>query len=403
MKKIVYLFALLTLTLGLEGQNFHFEKVVELEYDRNINMLYAFDTKAFFSTSDQNYYLYSDGSFESIPYFNSNVSGFEQENGNIFAAYYSNNYESGEVYLWQHNTKKWQRVLEVENKNFRGIFVLNENNIYLWAQNYNDNDNKNGQMLLFNPQKNTIEEIIIFNTNYYYYYTKIQVKDSNNIWLLFVENSSGVWQKFNGENLEILHTFKNPDNLEEVKASPDTSTFFFLPSPYNKVYYWEEKEQKMDSISVDLPIYSFFPLDNENLLIFTSPKTYILNVKSGEKQELTEWSGIMRHSGYTGKNVAFSARGNDLYKITINNSLVEDKKINNIYLYPNPTNDILQLDCSIEGEKNIKIINTKGQVLIEKTFFDSNLNLDITSLSPGVYLTQIKTVNGTSNQKLIKN
>ena len=273
MKKIVYLFALLTLTLGLEGQNFHFEKVATLEEELFIK-LFVFNTQAFASTYET-FYFYNGESFEQLPYFidTKTVSGFEKNDGSIFAAGLRGNY----IYLWQPEIKQWQKVFESENQCFQKTFVLNEDSIYLCG--YDENYNQNGYIYLFNPKNKVLKTIIQFN-NQNYINGFMEAKNHNNIFLYFDSNQKKLWQKYNGENIETLYTFENEIDYYEIKSSPDTSTFFFLSFSREMMYYWKENEQKMDSIDLEIYIKSFFPLDNENLMIFSSEGAYTFNIKS---------------------------------------------------------------------------------------------------------------------------
>lgn len=410
MKKIVYLFALLTLTLGLEGQNFHFEKVASIE-DSEFYGLYALDNQTFTFTNDGSSYFYDGNSLIPVLQFSEfSISGFEKNNGDIFMTGFRGSNIPGyyTIYLWQNNTKKWQIVLEVENKKFSRIFTLDEENIYLWGYDVDNNGNQSNYniIFLFKPQENTLEEIFHYNNNDQRWCKFIHVKNHNNILFLFENYENKVWKRFNGEEYKTLHIFENTSSFEEIKVSPDTSTFFFLSYSQDMIYFWQEKEQKMDSINLETTIRTFFPLNNQNLVLFSSPEIHILNIKSGEKQRINHDIGVIGCSGYTGKNVAFLASAGSrksLYKMTITGSSIETKKTYDNFIYPNPVDDVIWIHSPIIGEKKVKIFNLKGQILIEQDFFNSDdLEINISNLSPGIYLSQINTSQGVLNQKFIK-
>lgn len=74
-----------------------------------------------------------------------------------------------------------------------------------------------------------------------------------------------------------------------------------------------------------------------------------------------------------------------------------------IFLYPNPTNGLVQINVPQELFGNtIVLTNTFGQVIetgiIEKTIIDYNLQ----NLATGIYFIQVKTSNGTASKKVIK-
>jgi hypothetical protein len=79
-----------------------------------------------------------------------------------------------------------------------------------------------------------------------------------------------------------------------------------------------------------------------------------------------------------------------------NNNLITE----NIFLFPNPINDIL----SIETSENIKInstiiYNTLGKKIIEST----NKQINLSQLSTGIYFISIFTNDGYFHKKIIKN
>ena len=70
------------------------------------------------------------------------------------------------------------------------------------------------------------------------------------------------------------------------------------------------------------------------------------------------------------------------------------KSLNEIKIYPNPTNDIININKFVD----IWVINTLGDMIIYKT----NINvLDMSRLSPGVYNLQIMCNNKIVNKKII--
>lgn len=88
---------------------------------------------------------------------------------------------------------------------------------------------------------------------------------------------------------------------------------------------------------------------------------------------------------------------------TINNSTNLDQ----LTLYPNPANDNISLEFEAvnDGIATLTIVNTIGQVMLNKsvTIVDGvyNDNLDISSLSNGIYSVRIQTATETTIQKLI--
>lgn len=92
--------------------------------------------------------------------------------------------------------------------------------------------------------------------------------------------------------------------------------------------------------------------------------------------------------------------------IRLNNPSVlsnSDFSKSKISLYPNPVNEILNLDLSnIETIENLTIYDVTGKNVLEIKDI-SNHQIDVSSLEKGVYFIDIKTQNGSFKEKFVKN
>ncbi len=98
---------------------------------------------------------------------------------------------------------------------------------------------------------------------------------------------------------------------------------------------------------------------------------------------------------------------------TINNSIVGIENIKSqirefdIHFYPNPSQDILNIDWLVEADskRSIRIRDLNGKVLIEKSLYTNSSNsINIENLSTGVYsLEFLQNNNSIGSRKLIKN
>lgn len=134
-----------------------------------------------------------------------------------------------------------------------------------------------------------------------------------------------------------------------------------------------------------------------------------LNVKNGRNSFVTD--------------VNFSAVGNSLTCITVDNvaysdanwnnidagvmfstdcSLgVEDKAVLNFRLYPNPFNDELNINSKTGG--TLQVYNLIGKEVFSRRVHDLNTNLDLSNLSSGLYVIKLESDEGaTYSQKLVK-
>lgn len=101
-------------------------------------------------------------------------------------------------------------------------------------------------------------------------------------------------------------------------------------------------------------------------------------------------------------------RSNDLVndhatKTVVMNIVVgvgENGEKEQIVIYPNPANDYLRIGTN--GEiSNVRIINTIGQVVIDQNVGANSITISTEMLTKGVYFVNIKTVNGTTTQKVV--
>jgi 3',5'-cyclic AMP phosphodiesterase CpdA len=72
----------------------------------------------------------------------------------------------------------------------------------------------------------------------------------------------------------------------------------------------------------------------------------------------------------------------------------------NITVFPNPAKDKLIIGCPQRSE--IEILNTEGQILKRLTASNIHTTVDVTKFSVGIYIIKVKTVEGITVKKFIK-
>ncbi|MCC5918710.1 MAG: T9SS type A sorting domain-containing protein [Cryomorphaceae bacterium] len=77
---------------------------------------------------------------------------------------------------------------------------------------------------------------------------------------------------------------------------------------------------------------------------------------------------------------------------------------NSIDVYPNPTNNFIQVTLPEEnkGQQNLIIIDAKGQVVKAISVKSNSINVDVSDLASGVYFVRVSTTNGIISRKMIK-
>ena len=84
---------------------------------------------------------------------------------------------------------------------------------------------------------------------------------------------------------------------------------------------------------------------------------------------------------------------------SLGTDLIKDEV--SINLYPNPTSDILNIETSSDDKTQVVITNINGSVVKSVSIFGST-KLDVTDLSPGIYLVKLQTPGATVLKKLLK-
>lgn len=88
----------------------------------------------------------------------------------------------------------------------------------------------------------------------------------------------------------------------------------------------------------------------------------------------------------------------DDISITESNS-IDEKQANTANVYPNPTTDILNIECK-EDIKTISIINTIGQVVYSNEIYNNSTKVNTSNFDKGIYLVKIQTENSSIIKKV---
>lgn len=91
-----------------------------------------------------------------------------------------------------------------------------------------------------------------------------------------------------------------------------------------------------------------------------------------------------------------------VYSISGGTVSVDESKIENLSIYPNPVSDKLSVQCDGTIE-TLEIYGTSGQLIkIVSVSGNSLVEADLSELKNGAYLVHLKTASGTSIQKIVK-
>ncbi len=92
------------------------------------------------------------------------------------------------------------------------------------------------------------------------------------------------------------------------------------------------------------------------------------------------------------------------WEINYDTATISLENINesDIKIFPNPTHDILFFERNEINNLSISIINTTGNIVYEKIFFDNIISVSLKDLEPGMYLIKLQDDTGISYKNVLK-
>jgi hypothetical protein len=71
-------------------------------------------------------------------------------------------------------------------------------------------------------------------------------------------------------------------------------------------------------------------------------------------------------------------------------------------LYPNPVTSTLKIDVAVADEYSVTLYNSLGQVVLNQTHHQGQVELDMNHLNSGFYYLHVNSRNGYYTEKIIK-
>ena len=104
---------------------------------------------------------------------------------------------------------------------------------------------------------------------------------------------------------------------------------------------------------------------------------------------------------YADNVISEAVLSNVLDKITSN---INESEIVQFALYPNPANNVLNINRSVTGKAKIEIFTCTGSLILDQAFENEfhSTKVDISILATGIYLIKLTDKNGSSIQRFVK-
>ena len=190
----------------------------------------------------------------------------------------------------------------------------------------------------------------------------------------------------NGSNAGHVRVYsRTPNNPKALEATNITSTSFTAN--------WEAE--------TDVTGY-YIDVDNNG--DFSSPISQYNNLDVGNVTSYNI-SGLTESTEYFYRVRAYTLVPSDNSNIISVSTIVNgisDAAIQNISIFPNPTNGILKFDLSGNNVQKIKISDITGKTVFEKVNIDQNETIDLSGFANGIYVVILQTENGILSSKIIK-
>lgn len=196
------------------------------------------------------------------------------------------------------------------------------------------------------------------------------------------------------DRITSLVTNASPAAVKDLYFSDDTIKLAKAAGQYiyEFVLYNRGNQQvSLSNFSLSHPDLSFDPARSG---------TYIINPQESETVRISFVSGTV----YSGEELSFDTDIPGMPQVVVPIKSGEQAPLDlvestqpKIELYPNPVDEILYLNSSdIEELERLVLISTDGKVIFEKPVEE---RLDVSEVSPGVYLLQLKAKDGSTVTK----
>lgn len=105
---------------------------------------------------------------------------------------------------------------------------------------------------------------------------------------------------------------------------------------------------------------------------------------------------------YPGADEILNGLDDDCNGLTDEGLAINETILNSIKIYPNPTEDILFIEYASYDVSTMEIINISGQILWKDDIVSALTEIDVSKFTSGIYLMKLKTSDGETSVKFVK-
>lgn len=220
---------------------------------------------------------------------------------------------------------------------------------------------------------------------------------TNDGWNLGIQtNSSATLSRNNSLNIDVKTSSKDGWHVQLTKANI---------SILNKKRYLVSIKAKADK---DVSVTNYI---GKNASPYNSYSGYS-NLTFGTKEKEFAYTFVMNDPSDLAARMSFDM-GTTVANISISLIKIEEiidnstplatEKESNIYIYPNPIEDILTISA-LKAIQSLELIDQKGNIFLRKTIInESLLSVSLQTIPSGSYLLVLYEKNGITTKKVVKN
>lgn len=356
-------------------------------------------------------FFYSSSWTECYDFAISDISGVKNQNGqNVVYGFGRDGQNIRDLYKWSNVSKKWSIIPNRPYYLQYGavIKVVNENCIYLLSQ-------AASSPKLCNYTGTSFVEL--YKDTAASYYENFLYADNNRV--IFSRVNSGILLSYEvGQDTVVkLVSIPNITGIRDVKSANGVD--FFILSKEGNLYVYLGSTQ----ILVDLIICSESEKNqfNETMEVASTNRLIFLGGSKGIKKvwisnngdpisevifSITNPAHTFLSSSHYGSRMIFAGVYGSFELQTAQHVIIDyttgvvEPSLPDINIYPNPSEDWIKID-GLTKSSNIQIFDITCKLILSQEY-QLDDRIDISSLTTGMYILNIRNSEGVSSKKIIK-
>ena len=339
------------------------------------------------------------------------MSGVKNQNGqNVVYAFCKDSYNDYNLFKWSNVSKKWSVV---PNKPYYlqysdGIRVVNENCIYLLSQ---------APYSLKLCKYTGTSFVELYNDTVASSYERFLYADNNRVIFSRLNSSTLLCYYVEEDTVAELVSIPDIEGIKDVKSADGMN--FFILSREGNLYRYNINNQVLINLIIcpdgERDWYgNTMEVASTNRLIFLGGSKGIKKVWISNNGDpistvifsLTNSAHTFLSSSHYGSRMIFAGVYGSYELQTAQHVIIDyttgivETSLPDINIYPNPSKDWIKID-GISEVSDVQIFDITGKLVLQQEYQIDD-RIDISSLTTGMYILNIRNSEGVSSKKIIK-